>query len=175
MKPLPPLSRPVRNDKIISGGILPSLVLRGCWLTTSSIGEKPCQCSQVRPRYVHPFHNSDPLGCDAPVFNRCSSRRTPERTFPITQPLVLFGSPHSCITNGDMETVTPEGDGMATFVLVIIMLVICWPTVITRCILRSKLGALGLDDHLMVLGLVCAPATRSPFLSSGLDQRRDES
>lgn len=53
-----------------------------------------------------------------------------------------------------MQTVTPEADGLVTFVLTIIMLVLCWPTMLARLAVRHKIGALGLDDWLMGLGLV---------------------
>ncbi|SPO06295.1 related to integral membrane protein [Cephalotrichum gorgonifer] len=52
------------------------------------------------------------------------------------------------------KTVTPEGQGRTTFILTIVMLVVCWPTVIARFMIRLKRSALGLDDWLMGLGLV---------------------
>lgn len=53
-----------------------------------------------------------------------------------------------------MKTVTPEGDGLITFILTIVMLVICLPTVVARIIVRLKIGALGLDDCMMAVGMV---------------------
>ncbi|KAF5705797.1 cation-transporting atpase 4 [Fusarium mundagurra] len=53
-----------------------------------------------------------------------------------------------------MQTVQPRGDGMATFVLTIIMLVVCLPTVAARFIIRLKADTLGIDDWLMGLGMV---------------------
>lgn len=57
-----------------------------------------------------------------------------------------------------METVPPKGDGLVTFVLAIIMLAICWPTLITRFIVRMKIKALGLDDWLMGFGMIMVTA-----------------
>jgi hypothetical protein len=53
-----------------------------------------------------------------------------------------------------MQTVTPEGDGLTTFVLAIFMLIICIPTVVARFWIRTQSGALGIDDWLMGLGLL---------------------
>lgn len=53
-----------------------------------------------------------------------------------------------------MTTVAPKDDGMVTLILDILLLVICWPTVVVRFLIRSKNSALGLDDWLMGLGMV---------------------
>ncbi|ETN38243.1 uncharacterized protein HMPREF1541_06274 [Cyphellophora europaea CBS 101466] len=57
-----------------------------------------------------------------------------------------------------MQTVPPQGDGLVTFILTIVMLAICWPTLIARFLVRIKIKALGLDDWLMGLGLVMSTA-----------------
>ncbi|KAF4965459.1 hypothetical protein FSARC_6761 [Fusarium sarcochroum] len=64
-----------------------------------------------------------------------------------------------------MQTVTPRGDGMATFVLTIIMLIICLPTVAARFVIRSKAGTLGIDDWLMGLGMVMTIAWAGVLVS----------
>lgn len=53
-----------------------------------------------------------------------------------------------------MRTVTPEGDGLTTFILTIFMLIVCIPTVVARFVFRLQKGVLGIDDWLMGLGLV---------------------
>ncbi|KAF5019526.1 hypothetical protein F66182_8468 [Fusarium sp. NRRL 66182] len=57
-----------------------------------------------------------------------------------------------------MPSITPEGDGLTTFGLTIMMLVVCWPTVIARYLVRVKKRALGLDDWLMGLGMIMTTA-----------------
>lgn len=47
-----------------------------------------------------------------------------------------------------------KGDGLTTFILTIVMLVICLPTVALRFWVRIKIKALGLDDWLMGVGMV---------------------
>ncbi|KAM5343669.1 hypothetical protein ACJ41O_012206 [Fusarium nematophilum] len=64
-----------------------------------------------------------------------------------------------------MKTVPVEGDGLATFVLTIIMLVVCWPTVIVRFIIRMNKAALGLDDWLMGVGLLMTTAWSGVLIS----------
>ena len=57
-----------------------------------------------------------------------------------------------------MATLPPEGDGLVTFILTVILLVLCWPTVIARFLVRMKIKALGLDDWLMGIGMVMSTA-----------------
>ncbi|PNP59533.1 hypothetical protein FNYG_14926 [Fusarium nygamai] len=64
-----------------------------------------------------------------------------------------------------MQTVQPRGDGMATFVLTIIMLVVCLPTVAARFIIRLKADTLGIDDWLMGLGMVMTTAWSGVLVS----------
>ncbi|KAF4443762.1 cation-transporting atpase 4 [Fusarium austroafricanum] len=64
-----------------------------------------------------------------------------------------------------MQTVYPRGDGMATFVLDVIMLVICVPTVVARFVIRSRANALGIDDWLMGLGMAMTVAWSGVLIS----------
>lgn len=43
---------------------------------------------------------------------------------------------------------------MTTFVLTIIFLVLCWITVAARLVVRHMIKAIGLDDWLMLIGVV---------------------
>ena len=45
------------------------------------------------------------------------------------------------------------GDGLALFIVTILMLILSWLTVGARCTIRWGTGSIGLDDWLMVVGL----------------------
>lgn len=55
--------------------------------------------------------------------------------------------------------VEPAGNGMILFIVTILMLALSWPAVIARCLIRHGKGAIGLDDWLMVGGLVLFTVT----------------
>lgn len=50
---------------------------------------------------------------------------------------------------------TPSGWGLLE--LIVVLLVLTWLTVIARTLVRWKINALGLDDWLMIVGLVRCP------------------
>ncbi|OJD28990.1 cation-transporting atpase 4 protein [Diplodia corticola] len=52
---------------------------------------------------------------------------------------------------------TPSGQGLLE--LIIILLALTWVTVIARTATRYKINALGLDDWLMIIGLICFSVT----------------
>lgn len=54
------------------------------------------------------------------------------------------------------NTLTPAGDGHTLLVICIVMLILGWTTVATRLYVRCKHKTLGIDDWLMVAGLVCS-------------------
>ena len=53
-----------------------------------------------------------------------------------------------------MHSVTPAGDGLILYIVTVVMIVLGWTTVITRTIVRQWIKQFGLDDALMVVGLV---------------------
>jgi hypothetical protein len=54
-----------------------------------------------------------------------------------------------------MSTVAIAGDGVALFYAAIILLVLTWVTVSMRVCVRIWRKVLGMDDYLMLVGLVC--------------------
>jgi hypothetical protein len=56
-----------------------------------------------------------------------------------------------------MYTVTPAGAGLSIYIVTIVMLVLGWTTVVTRIVVRRMIKQFGLDDILMVIGLVSYP------------------
>lgn len=53
-----------------------------------------------------------------------------------------------------VPTVAVAGDGVALLYISIILLVLTWITVVTRVCVRAWRKVLGMDDYLMVVGLV---------------------
>jgi hypothetical protein len=53
--------------------------------------------------------------------------------------------------------VQPAGDGIALLQASIVLLVLSWVTFITRIGVRVGRKALGMDDLLMFIGIVCLP------------------
>jgi hypothetical protein len=54
-----------------------------------------------------------------------------------------------------MSTVAVAGDGVALLYAAIILMVLSWITVSMRVAVRVWRKVLGMDDYLMVIGLVC--------------------
>lgn len=54
-----------------------------------------------------------------------------------------------------MSSVAVAGDGVALLYAAIILLVLAWITVSMRVCVRIWRKVLGMDDYLMVVGLVC--------------------
>lgn len=63
-------------------------------------------------------------------------------------------------------TVDPAGVGVTLLHVTIVMLVLCWATVIARLSVRRwlKPDAMGADDYLMVAGLVRSCSEPLPLL-----------
>lgn len=53
-----------------------------------------------------------------------------------------------------MNTVKPAGDGLTLYIVTVVMLVLSWVTVVARIWIRRMIKQFGLDDALMVFGLV---------------------
>ena len=65
-----------------------------------------------------------------------------------------------------MSSVAVAGDGVALLYAAIILLVLTWTTVSMRVCVRVWRKVLGMDDYLMVAGLVCYQGPKYSYEAS---------